>query len=161
MAESISEGTISQIHKSVGDHVEADEEVATIETDKIDVSVNASEGGVITEILVQEGDTVSVGQDLLLVEPGEASSEKIADKPPATPTQSVLPIEEKPATPPVHSIKTNQSSLSTSSSPTSQSSKPQTQAPAPPAPASQPGNPRPSRNERRVSPNPPPELGMH
>jgi 2-oxoglutarate dehydrogenase E2 component (dihydrolipoamide succinyltransferase) len=35
MAESISEGTLKQWAKSVGDYVEADEEIATIETDKV------------------------------------------------------------------------------------------------------------------------------
>jgi len=35
MAESISEGTLKQWNKSVGDHVEQDEEIATIETDKV------------------------------------------------------------------------------------------------------------------------------
>lgn len=38
MAESISEGTLKQWQKKVGDHVEADEEVATIETDKVSYS---------------------------------------------------------------------------------------------------------------------------
>ena len=35
MAESISEGTLKQWQKKVGDYVEADEEIATIETDKV------------------------------------------------------------------------------------------------------------------------------
>lgn len=35
MAESISEGTLKQWNKSVGDYVEQDEEIATIETDKV------------------------------------------------------------------------------------------------------------------------------
>jgi pyruvate/2-oxoglutarate dehydrogenase complex dihydrolipoamide acyltransferase (E2) component len=35
MAESISEGTLKQFSKQVGDYVEADEEIATIETDKV------------------------------------------------------------------------------------------------------------------------------
>jgi 2-oxoglutarate dehydrogenase E2 component (dihydrolipoamide succinyltransferase) len=35
MAESITEGTLKQFAKKVGDRVEADEEVATIETDKV------------------------------------------------------------------------------------------------------------------------------
>jgi len=35
MAESISEGTLKQFSKQVGDYVEQDEEIATIETDKV------------------------------------------------------------------------------------------------------------------------------
>lgn len=72
MAESITEGTLKTWTKQVGDTVEADEEVATIETDKIDVSVNAPQAGKIVELLAQEEDTVTVGQDLFRIEPGEA-----------------------------------------------------------------------------------------
>ncbi|EPQ52302.1 dihydrolipoamide succinyltransferase [Gloeophyllum trabeum ATCC 11539] len=74
MAESISEGTLRTFHKKPGDHVEADEEVATIETDKIDVSVNAPAAGTITELLANEEDTVAVGQDLFRYEPGEGGA---------------------------------------------------------------------------------------
>lgn len=76
MAESLSEGTLKQWTKQVGDYVERDEEVATIETDKIDVSVNAPEAGTITEHLASEEDTVEVGQDLFKMEPGEGGSSK-------------------------------------------------------------------------------------
>lgn len=96
MAESISEGTLSSYTKQVGDHVEQDEEIASIETDKIDVSVNAPEAGTITELLVNEGDTVTVGQDIAKLEPGEgggggggAAAEK----------KEEAPKEEKPAEP--------------------------------------------------------------
>ena len=71
MAESISEGTLSSFSKQVGDYVERDEEIASIETDKIDVSVNAPEAGTIKELLVGEGDTVTVGQEIAKIEPGE------------------------------------------------------------------------------------------
>ncbi|KAG5786864.1 hypothetical protein H9Q69_014063 [Fusarium xylarioides] len=72
MAESISEGTLKQFSKSIGDYVEQDEEIATIETDKIDVAVNATESGTIKEFLVAEEDTVTVGQDLVRIELGGA-----------------------------------------------------------------------------------------
>ncbi|KFA61341.1 hypothetical protein S40285_05873 [Stachybotrys chlorohalonatus IBT 40285] len=74
MAESISEGTLKQFSKAIGDHVEQDEEIATIETDKIDVAVNAPQAGVIKEFLVSEEDTVTVGQDLVRLELGGAPS---------------------------------------------------------------------------------------
>ncbi|KAL1303166.1 hypothetical protein AAFC00_006593 [Neodothiora populina] len=72
MAESITEGTLKQFSKQVGDYVEQDEEIATIETDKIDVAVNAPEAGTIKEFLCNEEDTVTVGQDLVKMEPGGA-----------------------------------------------------------------------------------------
>ncbi|KAF4415595.1 KGD2-2-oxoglutarate dehydrogenase complex E2 component [Fusarium acutatum] len=74
MAESISEGTLKQFSKSIGDYVEQDEEIATIETDKIDVAVNATESGTIKEFLVAEEDTVTVGQDLVRIELGGSPS---------------------------------------------------------------------------------------
>ncbi|KAF1351873.1 dihydrolipoyllysine-residue succinyltransferase [Delphinella strobiligena] len=72
MAESITEGTLKQWSKQVGDYVEQDEEIATIETDKIDISVNAPQAGTIKEFLVNEEDTVTVGQDIVKMEPGDA-----------------------------------------------------------------------------------------
>ncbi|KAK5159597.1 2-oxoglutarate dehydrogenase complex E2 component [Recurvomyces mirabilis] len=84
MAESITEGTLKQFSKQVGDYVELDEEIATIETDKIDVAVNAPAAGTIKEFLANEEDTVTVGQDLVKLdlggEPGQ-SSEKAKDEP--------------------------------------------------------------------------------
>merc|ERR1712000_463420 len=74
MAESISEGTLKQFSKGVGDFVEQDEELATIETDKIDVAVNAPEAGTIKEFLVSEEDTVTVGQEIVRLELGGAPS---------------------------------------------------------------------------------------
>lgn len=85
MAESISEGTLKQFSKQVGDYVELDEEIATIETDKIDVAVNAPAAGTIKELLANEEDTVTVGQDLVKLElgggPGEKKPEKAKEEP--------------------------------------------------------------------------------
>ncbi|KAK0372199.1 2-oxoacid dehydrogenase acyltransferase [Colletotrichum limetticola] len=86
MAESISEGTLKQWSKQVGDFVEQDEEIATIETDKIDVAVNAPEAGTIKEFLVNEEDTVTVGQDIVKMElGGEKSSSKKNSEPESKP----------------------------------------------------------------------------
>ncbi|KAL0959857.1 hypothetical protein HGRIS_011530 [Hohenbuehelia grisea] len=80
MAESISEGTLKTWAKQVGDSVAVDEEVATIETDKIDVSVNAPVAGKIVKHLANEEDTVTVGQDLFVIEEGEAGESSPAPK---------------------------------------------------------------------------------
>ncbi|KAG8688184.1 2-oxoglutarate dehydrogenase complex E2 component, partial [Ceratobasidium sp. 395] len=74
MAESITEGTLKQWSKQVGDTVNQDDEVATIETDKIDVTVNAPMSGKIVELLFNEEDTVTVGADMFRIEPGEAGA---------------------------------------------------------------------------------------
>jgi len=100
MAESISEGTLSTFSKQVGDFVEQDEEIASIETDKIDVSVNAPEAGTITELLVSEGDTVTVGQDIAKIEPGQGGGTKEAPKEAASegqpPSSEPEPKKEEP-----------------------------------------------------------------
>ncbi|KAG6380515.1 hypothetical protein JVT61DRAFT_8679 [Boletus reticuloceps] len=56
--------------KQVGDTVEADGEVTSIETDKIDVTVDAPVSGTIVELLAKEEETVTVGQDLFRIEAG-------------------------------------------------------------------------------------------
>jgi len=83
---------LKQWLKQVGDQVEQDEEVATIETDKIDVAVNAPQSGVITELLVDEESTVTVGQDIFKLEVGaKASGQKETE-----PDQKLEEPEPKP-----------------------------------------------------------------
>lgn len=98
MAESISEGTLSSFSKQVGDYVEQDEEIASIETDKIDVSVNAPEAGTIKELLVSEGDTVTVGQEIAKMDPGEGGGggEKEAKQEPKAPASEEQPTSSDP-----------------------------------------------------------------
>ncbi|KAJ3505996.1 hypothetical protein NLJ89_g7116 [Agrocybe chaxingu] len=96
MAESISEGTLKSWSKQEGDTVAADEEVATIETDKIDVSVNAPQAGKIVKLLANEEDTVTVGQDLFVLEPGDFSESSSPAPPPPKEEQSPSETEEKP-----------------------------------------------------------------
>ncbi|CCC09419.1 hypothetical protein SMACR_08326 [Sordaria macrospora] len=97
MAESISEGTLKQWSKKVGDYVEQDEEIATIETDKIDVAVNAPEAGTIKEFLVNEEDTVTVGQGIVRLELGGAPKEGGAEKPAAPESKEAAPKDSAPA----------------------------------------------------------------
>ncbi|KAL2441349.1 Dihydrolipoyllysine-residue succinyltransferase component of 2-oxoglutarate dehydrogenase complex [Exophiala dermatitidis] len=97
MAESISEGTLSSFTKQVGDYVEQDEEIASIETDKIDVSVNAPEAGTIKEFLVSEGDTVTVGQEIAKIEPGSGGGgAKEAKQEPKEPASKDQPTSSDP-----------------------------------------------------------------
>ncbi|KAJ4190964.1 hypothetical protein NW755_005176 [Fusarium falciforme] len=100
MAESLNEGTLASLTKKVGETIEADEELASIETDKIDISVPAPETAVIAEYFAAEGDTVVVGQDLArIVTGGEASAPKSeeegeAQQPPKEePKQETKPSE--------------------------------------------------------------------
>ena len=64
MGESVTEGTILEWRKEVGDAVEVDETLVEVSTDKVDAEVPAPAAGTIAKILVAEGDTVEVGQVL-------------------------------------------------------------------------------------------------
>ncbi|KAF9203919.1 2-oxoglutarate dehydrogenase complex E2 component [Haplosporangium sp. Z 27] len=64
----------------VGDFVALDEEVATIETDKVDVAVNSPKSGTIVELFAGEDDTVAVGADLFKLELGDAPAGGAAPK---------------------------------------------------------------------------------
>mgnify|MGYP001362401163 FL=1 len=61
MGESVSEGTIIKWHKKPGDKVKRDEIIFEISTDKVDTEIPAPADGVLSEILVKEGETVEVG----------------------------------------------------------------------------------------------------
>jgi 2-oxoglutarate dehydrogenase E2 component (dihydrolipoamide succinyltransferase) len=79
LGETVVEGTITKWLKSEGDTVEEDELLVEISTDKVDSEVPSSASGTIQKILVQEGETVSVGTPLALVGEGEAESSGSAD----------------------------------------------------------------------------------
>ena len=72
LGETVTEGTITRWLKQVGDRVEADEPLFEVSTDKVDSEVPAPIAGVVTEILVPEGETVEVGTRLAVL--GDSSS---------------------------------------------------------------------------------------
>jgi pyruvate dehydrogenase E2 component (dihydrolipoamide acetyltransferase) len=67
MGVSVSEGTITKWLKQQGEQVEADEPLLEISTDKVDTEVPSPGSGVLSEILVQEGQTVDVGTKLAVI----------------------------------------------------------------------------------------------
>src|SRR5258705_53507 len=60
--ESVTEGTILEWHVKVGDGIKANDTIVEISTDKVDLELPSPASGTVTEILVAEGDTVTVGQ---------------------------------------------------------------------------------------------------
>jgi pyruvate dehydrogenase E2 component (dihydrolipoamide acetyltransferase) len=92
LGETVTEGTVANWHKKVGDTVAADEIILDIETDKVSMEVPAPQAGVITQILVEAGKTVDVGTVLAVI---EASGSAAA----ATPAASAAPAAQPaPAT---------------------------------------------------------------
>ncbi|HEV7528200.1 MAG TPA: 2-oxo acid dehydrogenase subunit E2, partial [Solirubrobacteraceae bacterium] len=71
--ESVTEGTILEWHVKVGDSINADETIVEISTDKVDVELPAPAGGTVTELLADEGDTVTVGQVIARIAVGAAA----------------------------------------------------------------------------------------
>src|ERR1700722_13766781 len=70
--ESVTEGTIPEWHVKVGDPIKADATIVEISTDKVDVELPAPATGTVTELLVEEGDTVTVGQVIARIAVGES-----------------------------------------------------------------------------------------
>ncbi len=73
LPESVADATLVSWHKKAGDQVKRDENLVDLETDKVVLEVPAPADGVLKEIRADDGATVSSGQVLALLEPGEAS----------------------------------------------------------------------------------------
>src|SRR3954454_4561 len=74
MGDSVSEGTVLEWHKQVGDQVTADEVLVEISTDKVDAEVPAPASGVLTKILAEPDATVQVGAVLGEIETSSSES---------------------------------------------------------------------------------------
>jgi len=92
LGETVTEGTITKWFKAVGDTVARDEPLFEVSTDKVDSEVPSPADGVLTAILVEEGDTVDVGVALAVIDgvaaPGEATSVAAASAGGPAPTAS-------------------------------------------------------------------------
>jgi len=95
LGETVTEGTITQWFKAVGDTVAEDEPLFEVSTDKVDTEVPSPVSGTVTEIRAEEGDTVDVGTVIAVV--GEAGAAPAAEPEPAA---APAPAPEAPAAPP-------------------------------------------------------------
>lgn len=100
MGESIMEGTVLKWLKQVGDTIEQDESVLEVATDKVDTEVPAIYAGVLTEILVQEGQVVAVGAPIAIMETEAATAGAPATaSTPAAPQTAPAPSSNGSAVP--------------------------------------------------------------
>lgn len=116
LGESVTEGTVTQWLKAVGDTVEVDEPLLEVSTDKVDTEVPSPVAGTVLKILAEEDETVEVGGVLVVIgdpseadAPGEPSDETPAAMPspdaattttpsaPAQPSGESAPRTEQPA----------------------------------------------------------------
>src|SRR6516162_7162224 len=96
--ESVTEGTILEWHVKVGDFIKADDTIVEISTDKVDVELPSPASGTVTEILIEEGDTVTVGQVIARIAAQSAPPPDGGTAQPPTP-QSAAADEERPPAP--------------------------------------------------------------
>src|SRR3954452_14732543 len=80
MGVSVAEGTIADWKKRVGDWVERDETIVEISTDKIETEIPSPVAGRVTEILVEVGVTVPVGEVLARIDTGSKPGQPHADE---------------------------------------------------------------------------------
>ncbi len=94
LGESVTEGTVTQWLKAIGDTIEVDEPLLEISTDKVDTEIPSPVAGTILEIRVEEDDTVEVGAVLAII--GEAGQSAPAAAPAAEPV-AAEPVAPEPA----------------------------------------------------------------
>ena len=115
LGESVTEGTVTRWLKHEGDHVEADEPLLEVSTDKVDTEVPSPASGVLTSIKVQEDETVDIGVELAVIgdaagadsseptveeRPAEPEPERAAAPPPSEPDRApAAEAEPEPAAP--------------------------------------------------------------
>ena len=98
LGENIESGDVIRILVAIGDRLAEDQAVIELETDKAVIEVPSSIDGTITEILVQQGDTIAVGQPILEVEAAAAEAPAVEEVPPA-PAPAPMPREQEAAPP--------------------------------------------------------------
>ncbi|HSJ51271.1 MAG TPA: biotin/lipoyl-containing protein, partial [Actinomycetota bacterium] len=79
LGETVVEGTILKWLKQEGDDVSQDEPLFEISTDKVDTEVPSPAAGKLAKIMVGEGETVSVGTDLAVIDTGDGAAEEPAE----------------------------------------------------------------------------------
>lgn len=103
MGESVHEATIIRWLKNEGDHVDADESVLEIATDKVDSEVPSTAGGTLLKRLFNEGDVVQVGTPIAIIStggsdaPAATNGQATAVAPAPTPAPAVASVPHVPA----------------------------------------------------------------
>lgn len=103
LGESVTEATIAKWYKQAGEAVQTDELLVELETEKVTLEVNAQSNGVLTEIQINEGDTVEVGQVIAMLD-SEAQATVTSSAPspaPSSPTPATATTHASPSTGPM------------------------------------------------------------
>ena len=105
LGESVSEGTVTRWLKAEGDHVNVDEPLLEVSTDKVDTEIPSPVSGTLQKIVVQVDQTVPVGAELAIIADGAAASAPAPVAAPAAPVSAPVvetpaPVAAAPVTPP-------------------------------------------------------------
>ena len=95
LGESVTEGTVTRWLKQEGDHVEADEPLLEVSTDKVDTEIPSPAAGVLQRIVVAEDETAEVGSELAIISDSDAPAAEAA--PAAAAPAQAEPAEAAPA----------------------------------------------------------------
>ena len=98
LGESVSEATIGNWYKKVGDSIKVDEPLCELETDKVTIEVPAPASGTLSEIVAAAGETVAPGGLLGMIAEGAVAA-ATADAPKAEPAAAPAAAAAKPAAP--------------------------------------------------------------
>ena len=105
LGESVTEGTVTRWLKNEGDHVNVDEPLLEVSTDKVDTEIPSPVSGTLTRLVVAIDSTVPVGAELAVIEDGAAAA-PAAPAAPAPVAEPVQPAPVAPVTPPTPVIET-------------------------------------------------------
>ena len=100
LGESVSEGTVTRWLKAEGDHVNVDEPLLEVSTDKVDTEIPSPVAGILQKIVVQIDQTVPVGAELAIIADGAAASTPAPVAAPVVQTPAPAPVAAAPVTPP-------------------------------------------------------------
>ena len=98
LGESVSEGTVTRWLKAEGDHVNVDEPLLEVSTDKVDTEIPSPVAGILQKIVVQIDQTVPVGAELAIIADGAAAPAPVVAAPVAQ-TPPPAPVAVAPVTP--------------------------------------------------------------
>src|SRR5436853_7138926 len=113
LGESIVDATIASWHKKEGDYIQSGDVLLELETDKVNVEVNAEQDGVLQKVTKQVGDIVAVGEVIAVIEEnarategvakpsGKSSTKTVSQQSPVSSTQPALqsPDSQRPPSP--------------------------------------------------------------
>ena len=97
LGENIASGDVVSVFASPGDVLAPGQSLLEVETDKAVIEVPCTPGGRVAEVLVKKGDTVQVGQPLVMLEPADAAAAAAPAAPPPKPAVEAAPPAAAPA----------------------------------------------------------------